>query len=126
VLSGVVFGGITAAFCRVFPMIFNTTDSVRLLASQLILLSSLFMPLQSYNLPAYFTLRSGGKTVITFLYDSGSIWALMVPLAYCLTRFTNLPILPVYLLCNSMEAIKCVIGALMIRKGSWIQNLTVK
>lgn len=126
VASGVVFGAITAAFSGVFPKIFNTTDDVRHLATWLILLSSVFLPLQSYNLPAYFTLRSGGKTVITFLFDSGSIWVLMVPLAFCLTRFTSLPILPVYALCNSMETIKCVIGAALIRQGSWIQNLTVK
>ena len=126
VASGVVFGGITAAFCGVFPKIFNTTDQVRQLASLLILLSSIFMPLQAYNLPAYFTLRSGGKTVITFLFDSGSIWLLMVPTAFILTRFTELPIAWVYIFSNGMEAIKCLIGGALIRKGSWIQNLTIK
>ena len=125
VVSGVVFGGITATVSDIFPKIFNTTEDVRALATWLILATALFLPLQSYNLPAYFTLRSGGKTVTTFLFDSGSIWVLMVPLAYCLTRFTNLPIQPVYLLCNGMEAIKCVIGVALIRRGSWIQNLTV-
>ena len=125
VLSGVVFGIVTAAVCRVFPMIFNTTDAVRKLATQLILLSAVFLPLQSYNLPAYFTLRSGGKTVITFLYDSGSIWLLMVPTAFLLTRYTALPIVTVYVLTNAMEGIKCLIGGALIRKGSWIQNLTV-
>ena len=84
------------------------------------------MPLQAYNLPAYFTLRSGGKTVITFLFDSGSIWLLMVPTAFILTRFTELPIAWVYILSNGMEAIKCLIGGALIRKGDWIQNLTVK
>jgi len=124
VLSGVVFGGVTASLSGVFPRIFNTTDDVRLLAGQLILLSAVFMPLQAYIMPAYFTLRSGGKTFITFLFDSGSIWAMMVPLAFILTRFTALPIIPVYILTNCMDIIKCVIGKLMIRKGSWIQNLT--
>ena len=83
------------------------------------------MPLQSYTLPAYFTLRSGGKTLLTFLFDSGSIWLMMVPLAFCLTHFTQLPILTVYVLCNAVEIIKCVIGWIMIRQGSWIQNLAV-
>ena len=125
IASGVVFGVITVAFAGVFPMIFNTTDQVRQLATLLILLSALFLPLQSYNLPAYFTLRSGGKTLLTFLYDSGSIWLLMVPLAFLLTRFTPLSIAPVFILVNSMEAVKCIIGAVLIRQGSWIQNLTV-
>lgn len=126
IVSSVVLAGITASLAGVFPRIFNTTEDVRLLSSQLILLSSVFMPLGAYTLPAYFTLRSGGKTFITFLFDSGSIWAMMVPLAFCLTRFTHLTIIPVYILCNSVEIIKCAIGKYMIQKGSWIQNLAVK
>ena len=125
VFSGVVFGGITAALGGVFPKIFNTTNEVRQLATWLILLSAVFLPLQAYNLPAYFTLRSGGKTVTTFLFDSGSIWLLMVSTAFILTRYTALPILTVFTLTNAMEGIKCIIGGVLIRKGSWIQNLTV-
>jgi Na+-driven multidrug efflux pump len=74
----------------------------------------------------YFTLRSGGKTWITFLFDCGAIWALMLPLAFCLTRFTSLPIIPVYIFCNAVDAVKCAVGVVMIRKGNWVQNLAIK
>lgn len=121
--TGVIFALVTMAFSGSFPRIFNTTDSVRQLAAQLILISAAFMPLHAYIMPVYFTLRSGGKTLITFLFDCGAIWALMLPLALCLTRFTDLPILPVYVLCNAVDVIKCIVGFFMIRKGSWIQNL---
>ena len=126
VASGVVFGGITALLCNSFPQIFKTTEEVRQLAGYLILISAICMPLHAYIMPAYFTLRSGGKTFITFLFDCGSIWALMLPLAFVLTRFTDMPIIPVYILCNSVDIIKCVIGVFLIRGGSWIQNLTAK
>jgi Na+-driven multidrug efflux pump len=126
VCSGIVFGAVTAAFSKGFPMIFNTTDPVRQLAGQLILISAFCMPLHAYIMPVYFTLRSGGKTWITFLFDCGAIWALMLPLAFCLTRFTALPIIPVYILCNAVDAIKCAVGVVMIRKGNWVQNLAIK
>lgn len=126
VVSGIVFGALTALLRNVFPMVFKTTDDVRHLAGQLILISALCMPLHAYIMPAYFTLRSGGKTFITFLFDSGSIWALMLPLAFALTRFTDMDIIPVYIACNSVDIIKCFIGAVLIRKGSWIQNLAAK
>ena len=126
IVSGVAFGGVTALLCNSFPQIFQTTNEVRQLAGSLILISAACMPLHAYIMPAYFTLRSGGKTGITLLFDSGSIWLLMLPLAFCLTRFTDMPIIPVYILCNSMDIIKCFIGVLLIRSGSWIQNLTVK
>ena len=124
--SGVLFGGILIAISGLVPRMYNTTDSVRHLATWFIIISSCAMPLQAYIFPVYFTLRSGGKTVITFLFDCGSIWALSIPLAFCLSNFTPLPILAIYVACHSIDIIKCVVGYFMIKNGSWIQNLTVK
>lgn len=123
IVAGAVFGGICALFAGAFPMLYNTTDQVRTLASQLILISSLMIPFNAYVHAAYFTLRSGGKTGITFLFDCGFMWGLLVPLAFILSRFTNLPIIPLYLICQGAEIIKSFVGYLMVRSGTWIQNL---
>ena len=125
IAAGVVFAGITMLLANSFPLMFNTTWEVRRLATSLILISALYMPMEAHIMPAYFTLRSGGKTYITFFFDGGAIWLLMLPLAFCLTRFTDLPIIPVYAICNGVEMIKCVISMLLVRSGCWIQNLTV-
>ena len=122
--SGVLFGGLMAAISGVFPHIYNTTDQVRHLAMQLICVSAAMMPFNAYTNAAYFTLRSGGKTLVTFLFDSCFVWGLCVPLAYCLSRFTAITILPLYILCQATDLVKCAIGAFMIKGGSWIQNLT--
>lgn len=124
VASGVVFGGLMAAASGLFPMLYNTTDVVRLLATQLICVSAVMLPLNSYTNAAYFTLRSGGQTLVTFLFDSVFVWVLCVPLAFCLSRFTAIAILPLYIICQGTDLLKCVIGYIMIRKGSWIRNLT--
>ena len=123
IVSGVVFAGVLAAFSGLFPLIYNTTDSVRRLASALILISAVTMPMQAYIFPVYFTLRAGGKTLITFLFDSGAIWLLSIPLAFVLCRFTALPVTLIYGLCYICDAIKCFLGARIIKKGDWIQNL---
>lgn len=122
-VAGGVFGGICALFAGAFPMLYNTTDQVRTLASQLILISSLMIPFNAYVHAAYFTLRSGGKTGITFLFDCGFMWGLLVPLAFILSRFTSLPIIPLYLICQCADIIKSFVGYLMVRSGIWIQNL---
>ena len=124
VASGVVFGGLMAAVSGLFPGMYNTTDAVRSLASQLILVSAVMMPFNSYTNAAYFTLRSGGQTLVTFLFDSCFVWGCCVPVAFLLSRFTSISILPLYMICQSLDFIKCAIGWYMIRKGSWIQNLT--
>lgn len=124
VASGVVFGGLMAAVSGLFPQIYNTTDAVRMLATQLICVSAAMMPFNSYTNATYFTLRSGGQTMVTFLFDSCFVWVCCVPLAFCLSRFARLSILPLYILCQGMDLVKCAIGAVMLKQGKWIQNLT--
>ena len=125
VLSGAVFGGLMVCISGLFPAIYNTTDSVRALATQLICVSACMMPFNSYTNATYFTLSSGGQTMVTFLFDSCFVWACCVPLAFCLSRFTAIAILPLYILCQGTDLVKCAIGAFMLKQGKWIQNLTV-
>ena len=122
--SGVVFGVIVAGLSGVFPMVYQVSDQVRLLAARTILIAAVLMPLQAYSFPVYFTLRAGGKTVMTTLFDCGSIWFLYLPISFLLSRFTGLPFLAIYAICNSTDLIKCIVGAVLIRRGSWIQHLT--
>lgn len=126
IASGVVFGLLLASISGVFPLLYNTSEEVHGLATWLILISAALMPVNAYLNAAYFTLRSGGKTGITFLFDSGFMWMFSIPLAFSLSRFTNIPILPLYILCQGMDIVKCAVGFVMLRKGSWIQNLAVK
>ncbi len=125
VAMGILFGSLVALGSGLFPRIYNTSDSVRRLAQYLILISALPMPFHAFANATYFTLRSGGKTVITFLFDSGFMWMFGVPLAFCLSRFTDLPILPLYAICQLPDMLKCILGLFMLKKGSWIQNLAV-
>lgn len=119
-----VFASVTAAISGLFPKLYNTTEDVRTLATQLICISSLFMPFNAYTHATYFTLRSGGQALVTFLFDSCFVWVVCVPLALILSNFTAMPILWLYVLCQATDLIKCVIGTYMLKKGKWIQNLT--
>ena len=125
VSSGVFFGMLMASISGLFPQIYNTTDTVRHLATCLICVNAVFMPFDAYVNATYFTLRSGGQTFVTFLFDSCFTWVVCVPVAYCLSRITNLSIVPLFSICLSTYLIKCAIGAFMLKQGKWIQNLTV-
>lgn len=126
VVSCVIFGGLMAAISPLFPKIYDATESVQTLATQLICIAAIFLPFNGYTNAAYFTLRSGGQTLVTFLFDSCFVWVVCVPLAYILSRFTNLPILPLYFICCATDLVKSILGAIMIKQGKWMQNLTVK
>ena len=126
VVSCVFFGGLMAVAAPFFPRIYDATDSVQKLATQLILISAIFLPFNGYTNAAYFTLRSGGQTMVTFLFDSFYVWVFCVPFAYILSRFTGLGILPLFFLCTATDIVKSIIGAIAIKQGKWMQNLTTK
>ncbi|MBR2615815.1 MAG: MATE family efflux transporter [Clostridia bacterium] len=121
--SGAFFGFMILCVSGVFPMIYNTTEAVRHLATQTIAVSALLMPIQAYGFPVYFTLRAGGKMALTTLFDCGSIWFFHIPISFLLSRFTSLPFLVIYALCNGTDLIKGIVGTKFIRGGSWIQTL---
>ena len=123
-ITGGAFGILMAAAAFPFPKIYNTTESVQQLAAMLILLNSIALPFNSYTNATYFTLRSGGQTMVTFLFDSCFVWGFCVPLAWGLTRFTGISIIPLFAICQATDLVKCVIGGIMIKQGKWIQNLT--
>jgi putative MATE family efflux protein len=106
-----------------FPQLYDTTAQVRALAGGFIVISALFFPVQGVLNATYFTLRSGGKTLITFAFDSAFSWVVILPLAQTLCFGTALPILAVYAAVQAADILKIIIGAVMIRKGIWINNL---
>lgn len=106
-----------------FPSIYNTGQQVRSLATYFIRIQSLAMPLTCFVHCAYFILRSGGRTGITFVFDSVFVWVIMVPLAFCLVHFTELTIYLVFPIVLFSEVIKVVIGYMMIRSNIWLRNI---
>lgn len=112
-----------SAFSGAFPKIYNTEEYVRTLSTTLILIMAAFMPVQSFLNACYFSLRSGGKTLITFIFDSGFMWGVVIPLAFCLSRFTEIDIVPLYVIIQAVEIIKCIIGYVFLKKGWWLNTV---
>lgn len=108
---------------RFFPSIYKTEESIKELARTFIVISALVMPLCAFSHCSYFTLRSGGKTVITFLFDSVYTWVLVIPIAYMLSRHTNLPAAAVFFLVQFTEIFKATLGFFMVKSGIWVQNI---
>ena len=117
-------GAVMLGVSFVFPRIYNTSPEIRRMATGLIAVCSVFMPMQAYLNACYFVIRSGGRTFITFLFDSCFVWICSVPTAFILAYYTSLPILPLFACVQAVEVIKCVIGWKMVSGGSWARNLT--
>ncbi len=124
VAVSVMSGILLFAVSPFFPRIYNTSDTIKNIAAGLIRISAVFMPLYAYENATYFTLRSGGSTWLTFVFDSLFVWVISIPALVLLIRFTSWSVIPVFACVQLFELIKCTIGFIMVRKGVWINDLT--
>ncbi len=123
VASCIVIAVIVIFLAPLFPELYNTEADVKEYARNFIIIAALFMPQHAFLHAAYFTLRSGGKTVITFLFDSGFMWAVSIPFAFVISRYTVWPIEVIYALCQGIEIIKSIVGFILLKKGIWLNNI---
>ena len=125
VFSTLIMGSLLACLSSVIPLLYNTYDSVRNIARDNLLVIALFMPIHALIHASYFTIRTGGKTFITFLFDSAFGMFISVPFAYVLSKYTTLGVTAMFALVNSLNIIKVVWGIILLKKGIWL-NVIVK
>lgn len=123
ILLSVGVGICYAVAAGFIPAAFNTTNEVRLLATRLMQICAVAMPLDACANACYFTLRSGGKTFVTFLFDSVFVWAVQASVVAVLINFTALPILPLFAISQALNLIKAIVGITLVQKGIWVRNI---
>ena len=123
VFVSLLFATVYVIAAEFIPYVYNTDDDVRRLATRLMQISACAMPIDAFAHASYFTLRSGGKTLVTFLFDSCFAWVVTASAAFLLVHLTSIPILPLYAICHGLNFFKCVIGFVLVRKGVWVQNI---
>ena len=123
IMCSLAVGAVLICFSSLVPMAYNTSEGAKAIASYMIIVASAIMPAHAFANAAYFTLRSGGKVFITMLFDSVYMWSVAVPITFCLSRFTSMNIYWLYLSCQSLEIIKALFGAFLIKKVNWVTQL---
>ena len=106
-----------------FPLIYNTTDDVRHLATMFILIRSFILPFTSYLTVVSCVLYTGGNVKLNLVFDTVFIWVICLPPIYGLVYFTKINVLLIYAFSQCTEILKTVLGILLIQKGRWIQNI---
>lgn len=105
------------------PRLYNVSEDVRELTRKLLIIAGIALPIHSFIHVTYFTIRSGGRTVITFLFDGVYTWVVSVVLAFCLCTFTSLDIVTIYAFVQFIDVLKLLIGLLMLKSGFWAKNV---
>lgn len=105
------------------PYLYNTSLQVRSLAKSLLCVAACMMPIISIYYSSYFTLRAGGKTLLTFLFDSVYTFMISFMAALLLTRLTGLDIFYIYLIVQCLDIPKAILGIMLVKKGIWLENI---
>ncbi len=106
-----------------FPRLYNTNSEARYLAMMFLIVQGIATPKEAFLHASYFTLRSGGKTIVTFLFDSVFMCLISVPVAFFLSRYTQLNVIVIFAIVHSVDLIKCVIGYVLVKKNVWMKNI---
>ena len=117
-------GLVMAGAAWLFPRFYNTSEDVRALAARLICVMAVILPFECLSNGCYFTMRSGGRTVVTFLFDSCFTWAVNVPAAWLLAHRTGLAVVAVYALSAATVLIKDAVGLVLVHKRYWVNTLS--
>lgn len=118
-----IMAAIMFACGHLFPEIYNVDQQIKDIAAKMIAVNAFWMPVCAFSHAAYFTLRSGGKTLVTFLFDSVFTCFVMAPLAFVLAHYTGLSIILVYFLVNGTELIKSIVGYFMVKSNIWLVQM---
>jgi putative MATE family efflux protein len=103
--------------------IYNTEEEVRHMAASFMRAAACFMPFQAIANCSYFAIRSGGRTILTMIFDSVYNWVVCVPYTYALVAFTSLRIEYLYPLSQLIHPLKAVFGLLVVSTGLWARKL---
>ena len=103
--------------------IYDVNEVTKQTAAFNIRVNALFIPVYSFNVALYFTLRAGGDTKSTMMIDAGYMWVIPVPIALILAYYTNLPVTLMFLLVQSLDIPKMAFALARYKKEHWVKNL---
>jgi len=123
VLATFIFTAIMIGAAYFVPNLYNASDSIKTTARDLILIAAIFLPFQTWNCVCYFTLRAGGKVILTMFFDCLFVIFVRFPVSYILSKYTGLDIRLVYIVGHLLEVCKSFVGFILVKKDIWLKTI---
>ena len=123
IIVTIVFSFIMVGSSFILPNIYETSENIKEVARNLIIIGAIFLPVHAFNTCCYFVLRAGGRIVLTILFDSVFVLIVRLPLAFILSKYTTMSIYIVYAIVDGIDFIKTFVGYILIDKGIWLKAI---
>ena len=119
----VAIGALMFVVAPKIPYLYNTSADIREMAMMMLRINAFHLPVGALYHSLYFTIRCGGKTFITFLFDACFTMVISLPLVSVLTRYTALAVIAVFAIEKVADLIRVILGLVIVKKGTWAKNL---
>ena len=121
----VVVSAVMILIARPVVSIFALPDSSVDVAVLMVRLFNIRIATRMFNAVLLSAIRAGGDTKFLLFMDSGLVWLVGIPAAYIGLLVLGVNSLPVlFLLTQSEQVVRMIIGLLRCRSGKWLHNLT--
>lgn len=124
VVLAVIFGVLILGASFVTPNLYNVSNEIKILATNMIRVQGFFFWIYMLNTQAYFTLRAGGDMMATLKMDAGFMWLINLPLVGILAYFTSFNIFVLFIVGQMTDLIKLTISLRFVKQEGWVKNLT--
>lgn len=120
-MTAIVFAILEVGASFVIPNIYDTTYEIKQMARRFIIIGACLLPINCINTVIYFTIRAGGMMILTILFDSVFVMVVRLPIAFILSKYTDLSIFLIYGIATGIDFVKIFLGGYLIKKGVWIR-----
>lgn len=126
-----IFCGLIASssiiFMRDFIVNFyNVTEETKFIAKNIMIATSIVILFKSLSSNLLFgILRGGGDNKFVFKYEMITLYFLAIPLGTIAAFYLKLSVPLIFIFLKSDEIIKGIIGYFRVKKGNWINDVTI-
>ena len=125
IIAGIVSGLVLIALSPFITKMVDLTPTARGYLQKMLLISSYYIAGKSVNCMTIGGIfAAGGDSKFGMLFDSVTLWCIIVPLGCICAFILKLPVMVVYFVLNLDEIIKLPVVYKHYKKYKWIKNLT--
>lgn len=124
VIVTALYGVLVFLLSNRIPLLFQVTPEIRSLAGSMLRINSVYYGLITLNVIFFYTLRIGGDVRAFLVMESGYVWLFLIPLALVFSLLIKPDIAVFYMIMQSAELVKALLGRHYFKAGRWIRNLT--
>ena len=122
-LCGIIGAFLMISISDILPSLFSYTGSLKILCKKMIIAKAIISIFGGNTLVFYNILRTGGNTKEVFKFDG--IFTLVGPLfcSYLFSRIFKVSFFMLYVIVESMNILKTILGIYLYKKEKWVRNL---